>query len=274
MDLSENFFVLLNKPKYVTSFKALYELKRSYKKVGHSGTLDPYAEGLLVAGVNRALKFFQFLPKEKEYVFDITFGFSTNSDDLDGVVVERKETFVNIELIEAVLPVFIGKIVQVPSAFSAVKINGVRAYKLARQEVEFEMLSREVEVFYLKLIGFNDNVARFVVGCSKGTYVRSLARDICKAMGVIGCVSFLQRTKSDGFTLDLAGEKKFSLDCILEFYPFVLLNDVAISSLRNGAKVHYMGDVKGKILCVKNDCGAFLGLTKLEGGMLFSLCMV
>lgn len=271
---SDNFFILINKQKYISSFWALKDLKKRYKKVGHTGTLDPYAEGLLVVGVNRALKLFQFLPKEKEYVFDITFGVETDSYDLDGAIVNIRHDIVNEQMIQNVMPKFVGRIAQVPSKFSALKVNGRRAYQLARENVDFELKERWIDIHSLELTSFIGNVARFVVKCSKGTYVRSLARDICFEMGVLGCVSFLKRTKSDGFSLGFVNNSPIFLDFMFDLYPVVYLEKELIKKLRNGNCVPFLYKKEDFILSLKNDFGCFAGLVLFKRGMLFSLCMI
>lgn len=275
LDSNANCFFLLDKMKYISSFKALYEFKKQYKKVGHSGTLDPYAEGLLVVGVNKALKFLRFLPKEKEYIFDITFGFSTNSDDLDGEIIEFRECIVTRDMIESALPWFVGKIRQVPSKFSALKVNGIRAYKLARANVDFDLNAREIEIFDLKLIDFSNDKARFSICCSNGTYVRSLARDICKYMNVIGCVSYLRRIRSDGFLLDGNCEgEKVDLNCMLKFYNSLILNDCSIFYLKNGVSIQYLVENENDIFAVMSEKQTFSGLVLYERGRIYPLYMI
>lgn len=145
---------------------------------------------------------------EKKYFFRIAFGEFRDSDDIEGKVTESSSKRPSSLEIISVLPQFVGKIRQVPSRFSAIKINGSRAYELARKGQEFEVPPREVEIFSLKFLSNNSDFAEFEVTCSKGTYIRSLARDICKKIGVCGYVFTLTRLQVGNFSY----EKRIPLD--------------------------------------------------------------
>lgn len=262
-------FLLLNKPHSISSFKFIYPLKKEFKKVGHSGTLDPFATGLLVVALGRATKFIQFLPNDKKYIFSIKFGFRTDSDDLDGSIIEKSDLIPTKEAILSILPNFIGNIVQIPSKFSAIKINGHRAYDLVRVGVDFEISSRSVIIENLDLISFDSKVASFSVSCSKGTYIRSLAFDICCALGVLGCVVKLHRVGSNGFVLSSNDCEEIDLNCFLKFYPSLILSDENIVKLKNGLNLSC--DVVDGIYCLIDKSSIFCGLVNVFEGRVKSL---
>jgi len=203
----------IDKPLGFSSAKVVAIIKRitGAKKVGHGGTLDPLASGILPVALNKATKTSeQLMNARKKYFFRISWGEFRDTDDAEGKVIESSESRPETSAIISALPFFIGKIKQTPSRFSAIKINGRRAYELARKDVEFEMPPREVEIFSLKLISNNSEFSEFEVECSKGTYVRSLARDICKKTFVCGYVSKLIRLRVGKFFY----EKRISLDLL------------------------------------------------------------
>lgn len=195
----------IHKPAGYSSAKVVAIVKRftKAKKVGHGGTLDPFATGVLPIALNRATKTSQkMMDCEKKYYFKITWGEFRDSDDIDGKTIEVSDNRPKAIEIVNILPCFVGSIRQQPSKFSAIKINGKRAYELARKDVEFEIGFRDVDIFSLKMLSCNETFGEFEVECSKGTYVRSLARDICKKAGACGYVSELIRQKVGNFHLE------------------------------------------------------------------------
>ncbi len=210
---TQNFWLNIDKPIGFSSAKVVAIVKRitGAKKVGHAGTLDPFASGVLPIAVNKATKTCQYITDaNKKYFFRIAWGEFRDTDDVEGKVIESSMTRPETSQIISAIPSFLGKIKQTPSRFSAIKIDGKRAYELARQEVEFEMKQRDVEIFSLKLITNNSEFADFEVECSKGTYVRSLARDICKKVSVCGYVKILTRLQVGNFL----HQKTISLDLL------------------------------------------------------------
>lgn len=209
-------WINVNKPIACSSARAVAIVKRfsGSKKVGHGGTLDPFANGVLPIALNRATKTSEKIMNcDKSYRFLISWGEFRDTDDIEGKVIESSSRRPSNNDIIATFPYFIGKIKQRPSRFSAIKIDGKRAYELARKDVEFEIKEREIEIYSLKLISNNNSFAELAVTCAKGTYVRSLARDICKKIGVCGYVSSLQRDRVGGFL----HSKTISLD-LLKLY--------------------------------------------------------
>lgn len=197
-------WLLINKPKGMTSTKVVSMARRALKikKIGHAGTLDPLAEGVLPLAFGEATKTIPYaMDASKEYEFTIKFGEATSTEDAEGDVIETSDVMPKKEQIEAVLPLFVGEISQVPPAFSALKVDGKRAYDLARKGQEVVLKPRQIKIHDLTLLGVEGNEATFRVGCGKGTYVRSLARDIAKQLESCGHVTMLKRTRVGKFLL-------------------------------------------------------------------------
>ncbi len=200
-----NCWLNINKPIGVSSAKMVAIVKKitKAKKVGHGGTLDPFASGVLPIALNKATKTSQsMMDTNKQYLFTITFGEFRDTDDCEGKVIETSPKRVSAWQIIETLPKFVGKITQQPSKFSALNINGKRAYKLARQGIAFTVPMREITVFSLQMLSYNIDSAQFMVECSKGTYIRTLARDLCYNLNICGFVSQLTRTKVGNFLLN------------------------------------------------------------------------
>ena len=185
--------------------RALREAGEPKTRVGHGGTLDPLATGVLPIAIGEATKLAgHMLDATKAYDFTITFGAQTDTLDLEGKVVATSEHRPTRADVEAILPRFTGPIEQVPPAFSALKVDGKRAYDLARAGEQVELKTRAVTIHSLNLIEADETFAILSVTVSKGTYIRSLARDIALALGSVGHVTMLRRTKAGPFTLDQA----------------------------------------------------------------------
>ena len=197
-------FLIINKERGVSSAKVVSVIKHIIKpkKIGHAGTLDPLAEGVLAVAVNEATKLVRFVEDGiKEYVFDIAWGSETATDDMEGEVIAVSDRRPSLKELNDILPFFTGKIKQIPPKYSAIKINGKRAYALARGNADFSMKEREVRIDDLKVVSHGVDSSRLKVVCHKGTYVRSLARDIARKLSSCGHVSFLQRSKVGKFSI-------------------------------------------------------------------------
>lgn len=201
--------ICILKPPGMSSSDAVTDVRRVFdeKRVGHTGTLDPAAAGVLPICVGRATRLFDFLvDKQKEYIAEIAFGCATDTEDAQGRMIERSEGIVSEEALKAVLPSFVGEIMQTPPMYSALNFGGEKLYKLARRGEIAEALEekrRLITVYELELIrmtGENRFLIRIV--CSKGTYIRTLCKDIGRAVGVPSHMAFLLRTRSGAFTLD------------------------------------------------------------------------
>lgn len=205
----------INKHKNITSNDIISILKKKFNlrklkiKIGHAGTLDPLATGVLPIAIGKYTKLIStMMDAKKEYKFIIKFGIQTSSGDLDGKILNTEnvkilfdDEIITEESLKQVCNNFIGKIIQTPPIYSAIKINGQRAYDLARRNIEFEMPSREIEIFSLSLESFSKSecTACYTVLCSKGTYIRTLAEDIAKKLGTIGVVIDLVRIRVGNF---------------------------------------------------------------------------
>jgi tRNA pseudouridine55 synthase len=201
-----NGWLIVDKPRDMGSTPVVNLTRRLFnaKKNGHAGTLDPFATGVLPVAFGEATKILPYVTDgEKEYEFVLQFGAFTNTDDSEGEIIETSDITPSKEDIEQVIPLFVGKIKQVPPVYSAIKIDGQRAYKLARKGQDVEIPEREIEIFDLQLLDVNANrQAKFKVRCSKGTYVRTLGRDIAVKLGAKGYLQELRRTKCGKFSID------------------------------------------------------------------------
>lgn len=206
-----NGFYLVHKPQGPSSAGVTNRLKWLLKqlgypkgiKIGHGGTLDPLADGLLPIGVGKGTKQLQtLLDGPKTYTFTLTFGTATSTDDAEGEPVATSTIRPTQAQLEAILPRFTGPILQAPPAFSALKINGQRAYKLARAGEEVILQPRSVTIHGLKILNYSAESTLFEAAVSKGTYIRSLARDIALAAGSVGHTTTLTRTVHGSFKLE------------------------------------------------------------------------
>ncbi len=197
-----NGWVILDKPVGMTSTHAVSCLKRIFnaKKAGHAGTLDPLASGILPVAFGEATKTVPFVQDgEKAYRFTVRWGAETNTDDSDGTIVRESTRRPSLDDIKRLLPTFTGTISQRPPAFSAIKIDGERAYDLARAGEQVDIAERPVTVHALDLVSATEEEAVLEARCSKGTYVRALARDLGCALDCFGHVTALRRTRVGPF---------------------------------------------------------------------------
>ena len=198
-------FINLIKPEGMSSAYAVSRVKKKLKTTcGHMGTLDPMASGVLPVGIDKTSRMFDYLlDKTKTYVAEFEFGYTTDTLDVTGEVVERTDKVPTEEQIEGVLSQFVGIIDQIPPKYSAKCIDGKRGYELARRGVEFELQAKKVEILSLRLNEKSgENKYVFTIKCKGGTYIRSLARDIGYAVGSLGVMTKLVRTQSGVFTTE------------------------------------------------------------------------
>ena len=199
-----NGWLIVDKPQSMGSTQVVNLTRRIFnaKKNGHAGTLDPFATGVLPIAFGEATKLIDFITDgEKEYEFTLRFGTETDTADCTGVITNSGGRIPSSDDIIKVLPQFVGTIMQVPPVYSAIKINGKRAYALARQGKNVLIPERKVDIYDLQFLSFKNDSADFFVRCSKGTYIRSLGRDIAYSLGSIGHLSRLRRTKCGIFTI-------------------------------------------------------------------------
>ena len=252
---------ILDKPVNISSAKAVNAVKKclNIKKAGHAGTLDPLASGVLPIAINSATKTIPYLVNTvKTYRFIIKWGEQTDTDDSEGEIIKESDHRPIEKSIKKILKFFIGKIEQTPPRFSALKINGERAYKLARNKEEFEIKSRTVNVQDLKLLKcINSELAEFEITCEKGFYIRSLARDISLKLDTVGHVYSLKRTKvgqfyiKDAFPLEtleklvhsapagrMAKDFLLPLDCVLDDIPALHISDEEAKMFCHGQAIN------------------------------------
>lgn len=227
--------LLLNKPKGITSFSAVSRVKRAAheKRVGHTGTLDPMATGVLPIFLGRATALCSLvLAADKKYIAEIELGITTDTCDITGEVLQKREVLQNNDDIKNIIEKFKGKISQIPPMYSALKKDGVRLYDLARQGKTVEIEPREIEVFELSIVKPLDENNRFKVFChvSKGTYIRSLARDIGEALGCGATLTELERVETAGFSI----ESCVNLDELSEdnIFGYLQSEEIAVKHLR------------------------------------------
>ena len=199
--------IVVNKPQQFTSFDVVAVMRRlcGQKKIGHTGTLDPMAQGVLPLLLGSATRAQDILPdSDKEYEAEFRLGLTTDTLDIWGDVTAEKPAAASVNDIERLLPSFRGEIMQLPPMFSAVKKNGVRLYDLARQGEVVEREPRRVTISELSLLGFDEKAqtGRLKIACSKGTYIRSLIDDMGRELGCGAVMTSLLRTRACGFTLD------------------------------------------------------------------------
>ncbi len=200
--------LIVDKPEGITSLDVVRRIKHRFglKKAGHIGTLDPFATGVLPIAINEGTKLVPFLEEgPKEYEATLKLGEETTTDDYTGQVVLKKEwKEIQPENVDALLHTFGGRIHQIPPMFSAVKLQGMPLYRLARKGIEVERKQREVEIYRIQMEGIELPLVRFRVSCSKGTYIRTLGRDLGRKIGCGAHLLRLRRVRSGPFTLDQA----------------------------------------------------------------------
>lgn len=202
--------IVINKDKDYTSRDVVNVIGKIFntKKVGHTGTLDPLATGVLIVCMNKALKVVDLITaSDKEYIAKVVLGIDTDTLDITGNIINECRTNVNVDMVKSVLNSFIGKSIQEVPKYSAVKVNGKKLYEYARNGIDVELPKREIQIFDIELISDIDIVDghqefSFKVKVSKGTYIRSLIRDIGVKLGCFACMKELTRTKQGKFSID------------------------------------------------------------------------
>ena len=205
MTMKNRGIIPIDKPKDWTSFDVVNKLKFRLKplKVGHLGTLDPMATGVLLVTVGKATKLFDLMQeKKKTYVATFEFGYLTDTLDSTGKIVETCAKIPSIDEILEILPKFKGKISQIPPKYSAKSINGKRAYDLARNNVEFELKAKLIEIYNIKLLSFQDKILNLEIECGSGTYIRSIGRDIAQSLNSMATMTDLVRTRVGNFDIN------------------------------------------------------------------------
>ena len=240
--------ILINKPQGITSFSAVAQVRRRLNvKCGHCGTLDPIATGLLPVMCGKATKLCSYLTDgDKAYRATLRFGVETDTHDITGNVTATDDKEVTLEQIQQVIPRFLGKITQIPPAYSAIKVGGTPLYKLAREGKNTDIPKREITVYSIETVDFSDRELIMDVECSKGTYIRSLCRDIAVSLGTVGTMSALNRTKTCGWHVENAVPPDcedienhiISMDDALADFPPFYPSEFFATLLSNGCAVN------------------------------------
>lgn len=276
-----NGIVNVNKPLGITSHDVVYRLRRilNIKKIGHTGTLDPDAAGVLPMCVGKGTKLAELLTgADKQYLAELTLGAITDTQDASGEILERFDVNVCEEDIIRAIQSFVGEIEQIPPMYSAVKIDGKKLYELAREGKTVERKSRRVTILNIEVrnIDLKNNTVEMLIDCSKGTYIRTLCEDIGKTLGCGGYMSKLTRTRSGRFKLedayDLETIEQMAMSGNFDFltpvenampeYPKAILAERNAKKVRNGIKISVQGLDIGETYRVFDEQDEFLVIAK------------
>jgi tRNA pseudouridine55 synthase len=251
-----NGIVVVDKPEGISSAGVVARVKGIFeaKKVGHTGTLDPFATGVLICCINRATRLSRFLLRgDKAYEAELVLGTVTDTQDATGNIIEQRPVgSVSAQQVRETAARFVGKITQVPPVYSALKYQGTPLYKLARRGEAVEKPARPIQIHHLKILDVSLPTIRFTVSCSSGTYVRTLCADIGRALGCGGHLRRLRRTASCGFSIDAAvglealaecraqgclNETLIPMNAALPFMPATVADDALTLKIKNGGKL-------------------------------------
>lgn len=274
---------IVNKPKGITSFDVVARMRRicDTKKIGHAGTLDPDAVGVLPVCVGRATKIIEYLmEKDKVYQVELMLGTATETQDSSGSILYEKPVTASIEDIEGAIKSFLGESMQIPPMYSAIRVNGKRLYELARKGIEIERKPRAITISKLDILSIDKKedkvIAVFNVECSKGTYIRTLCNDIGEKLDCGGHMMSLSRTRSGPFKLensftleslenlkdtDDLHSAKLSIDKAVLYMPQVYVNENEAKRLRNGLTI-LKESLQTGLSRVYRENGAFLAIGK------------
>ena len=279
-----NGIVIIDKPQEWTSNDVVSRLRRVFntRRIGHGGTLDPMATGVLPVFVGRATRGVEFFEHaEKVYETTVRFGLTTDTEDITGKTITECEVSLTESDLIAVLPKFRGDILQVPPMYSAIKVNGQKLYDLARKGREVERQPRSITIHELELLEFTGNEARLRVRCSKGTYIRTLCKDIGEALGCGGCMESLRRVSAGEYTIDEAvpllqlleeqEPEKFlrGVDTMFRNHPAVTLSANQEKRCRCGNA--FSVKLEAGTYRAYSQAGEFLMLAKVEDGVMSTI---
>ena len=277
-----NGILIVNKPKDYTSHDVVAKVKKilNIKKVGHTGTLDPNATGVLPLLLNQGTKLSKYLIEhDKEYEVTLKLGIKTDTLDGEGKIIEEKEVVMDeFKNIEDVLNSFIGKGEQIPPMYSAIKVNGKKLYEYARNGQTVEVKPREIEIYNIELqeVVKEEKEIKFKVSCSKGTYIRSLCKDIAIKLGTIGYMKELKRTKvgifeiKNSITIEELEKNKeeviqkniITMEELLKDKEKIILKNNQLEKFLNGVKLKY--DLKDDIYQIYDEKNIYLGTAIVE----------
>ncbi len=276
-----NGIVIVDKPQGWTSQDVTARLRRVFntRRIGHGGTLDPMATGVLPVFVGRGTRAVEFFEHaEKIYETVLKPGITTDTEDITGTVLTQQEASLTKEQVEAVLPRFRGEILQVPPMYSALKVNGKKLYDLARKGVEVERQPRPITVHELTLLGMDSEGIALRVHCSKGTYIRTLCKDIGEALGCGGCMASLRRVQAGEYTagdavpletlLETENPEQYlkPVDSMFAGYPAIALTPKQEQRVRNGNA--FSCNMEAGTYRVYSQSGEFLALSQVNSGVM------
>lgn len=273
-----NGIIIVNKPQGFTSQDVVSKIKKilNEKKAGHTGTLDPLATGVLPVLLGNSTKLSKYLVEhDKIYVAKIRLGEKTETGDSEGKIIEEKNVpELSVSKVENVLNSFLGKQMQLPPMYSAIKVNGKKLYEYARNGQTADIPEREIEVYAISLISFENNEIEFEVKVSKGTYIRTLCEDIAKALGTVGFMAKLQRTIVDRFKIEdsytfeqieKGNYKLWTMEEIFKELPKLELNDRKRELFLNGVMLTF--EVEEGVYNIYSS-GKYIGLGTVRNNLL------
>ena len=277
--------VLIDKPLEFTSHDVVGKLRRKFntKRIGHAGTLDPMATGLLVVAVGPATRFLQYLPLEpKVYRAVVRFGVSTDSYDSEGEIVREAPVPVDLQAqLSEIIPTMLGLQPQVPPMYSAVKVQGQPLYKYARQGIEMERKSRNIHIERMDVLSTTDATVELEIECSGGTYVRTIANDLGEKVGCGAYLQSLVRTQIGRFSLEGAKtldevtiEDLIPLKKALYPMPIRLLSDLETMRVRNGGSVVNLIDATDEFVALAEPSGEIISVAAVLGNVLQPECVI
>ena len=276
--------VIVDKPADWTSQDVTAKLRGVFqtRRVGHGGTLDPMATGVLPVFVGRATRGVEFFEHaDKVYEATLRLGITTDTEDITGTILEEKPVCVTETQVLSVLEQFKGEIQQIPPMYSAIKMNGQKLVDLARKGKEVERKPRTITIFALDFLGMTGNDVRLRVHCSKGTYIRTLCKDIGETLGCGGCMAALRRTSAGNYTeaeaiplskmVDCENPEAFlrSVDTLFAEHPAVTLTEKQALRTRNGNS--FSIDLADGTYRAYDEAGEFLMLAKVDGGIMSTI---
>ena len=281
--------IVINKPKGCTSHDIVYKVKKIFnEKVGHTGTLDPMAEGVLPILIGKGTLVSKYLINhDKKYIVELQLGIKTDTADSEGKIIEKKE--VNVELlskskIENILNMFVGKQEQVPPIYSAIKVNGKKLYEYARKGQKVELKPRQIEIYDIKLLEYSidEKKIKFEVFCGKGTYIRSLCEDIATKFETVGYMKSLQRIQVGEFNIEdsitieqleknienneFVEKKVITIQELFKNKDSIKLNDRKLELFLNGVRITQ--ELKDGIYKIYDKNNDFIGTGIIENRLL------
>lgn len=282
-----NGILLINKPKNYTSHDIVYKVKKIYhEKVGHTGTLDPNATGVLPLLIGKATLLSKYLINhDKVYEATIELGEKRDTGDSEGKIVQKKDVKIDLlskEHVQEILNTMLGKQQQIPPMYSAIKINGKKLYEYAREGEKLERKAREIEIYEIELINIYQNIIQFRVSCSKGTYIRTLCEEIAERLETVGYMKELKRVQVGEFKIDqtvtieelennkedssFLESKLMTVEKVFQEREKMQLSEKQLTRFLNGVKISL--DLKEDLYRIYDKQMNFIGIAKMENGNL------